>query len=88
MRRKFEWEWEMIENLSQEGVFQSSTYRAKVIGGWLIRTVLRDFKLKGISESTTMIQDRDHEWMIVPKIEEVAVQAPKIKASDFEAPKA
>lgn len=78
MRKKMQWQWEQLDERTQ---------RAQVIGGWVLRTIDFDSKLKLLSCSTVFIPDRDHEWHIVPpKVETVAVPAVD-KSSDFD-PKA
>ena len=62
MRKKFEWEWEVLD---------IETKRAKVIGGWIILHKSTSVTLKGnfsTGESMVFIPDRDHEFMIVPKM--------------------
>lgn len=83
MRKKIEWIWEEIENLN-EGRLQ--TLRAKVIGGWLVNSIIQDLRLKVLSNSLTFIPDRDHEWTIIAPIIEEKPPA-KVAASDFENPK-
>lgn len=70
MIKKMEWNWEPIEDKQN-----IQTYRAKVIGGWILLTVIQDTKLKILSNSTVFIPDRDSEWTIVkPKVEVEASQ--------------
>jgi hypothetical protein len=79
MRKKIEWSWEQID----EG-----TWRAKVIGGWLVLHV-KTFAINGSknynmaqSESLAFVADRDHEWTIVaPMVEEN--KNPTNKVNDF-----
>jgi hypothetical protein len=80
MRKKIEWQWELIEE-ANEGRFQ--TYRAKLIGGWALLTVIQDMKMKVLSSSQVFIADRDHEWTIVPPIQAVEAAKPTVKADDF-----
>lgn len=67
MRKKIEWQSEVLERLD-EGRMQIVRY--KTIGGWIVRSVTSDLKLKILSESMIFIADRDHEWHIVKPIEE------------------
>lgn len=61
MIKKIKWEFELIESKEH-----TQSYRAKVIGGWLVMNVIQDTKLKLLSHSTVFIADRDHEWVILP----------------------
>jgi hypothetical protein len=71
MRRKMEWEWEILDEF---------TKRAKVIGGWLIQH--GSYTNKGsITESMVFVPDKDHDWTIVKPIQE---KKPTVKATDFE----
>ena len=54
MRKKFVWEWEQLDE---------NTRRAKVIGGWIVHTIL--VGTKTASDSLVFIADRDHEWHII-----------------------
>lgn len=75
MRKKIEWVWEQLDERTQ---------RAKVIGGWVLRTIDFDSKLKLLSCSTVFIADRDHEWHIMPPVQaQVAVASIK-KSLDFD----
>lgn len=80
MRKKMEWQWEMIEELN-DGMLQ--TYRAKVIGGWVLKSITQNLKVKLMTESMVFIADRDHEWTIVQPLK---AEEPKTtnKAADFE----
>lgn len=81
MRKKIEWQWEKLD----EG-----TYRAKVIGGWLImhvnQCIVNDSKKRemAISESMCFIADRDHEWTVIAPVQNTPVIP---KPNDFEPPK-
>ena len=74
-----EFKWEMIDDLN-EG--KAQTFRAQVIGGWLIQTIIQDLKLKVFTTSVTFLPDRDHEWFITQPIKEEAAK-PTVKADDF-----
>jgi len=81
MRKKIEWQWESIQDENN-----TQTYRAKVIGGWIVMTVVQEARLKLLSNSTIFIADRDHEWTIVAPMKE---QIPAEKAgTNWENPKA
>ncbi len=67
MRKKFEFEWERIDFQEEENIYYFATYRAKVIGGWIVRTFDVTYKTKSSSESMVFIADRDHEWINLPK---------------------
>ena len=75
MRKKMEWQWEKIDE---------TNFRARVIGGWILRTLDFDAKQKLLSCSTVFILDRDHEWYITKPKEEVEAVKPTVKATDFE----
>lgn len=77
MRKRIEWEWEKLD----EG-----TFRAKVIGGWILhrsRVLEAKNSLSG-SESMIFIADRDHEWHILPKVVQTQKEETKSLAKDFE----
>lgn len=81
-----EFEWEKISEEKEDGVFWFATYRAKVIGGWLVRTFDLTKQHRGLdpalstSESTVFIADRMHEWQI-KKPQELEVAA--VEKSDI-----
>jgi hypothetical protein len=81
MQKKIVWQWELIEN-SPNG--NTQVYRAKVIGGWVLWTVLQDAKLKMLSTSQIFIADRDHEWVVQAPFVEPPAPAPTVKAADFD----
>lgn len=82
MRRKFDgFEWEFID---------SSSWRAKVIGGWLVlhtnSIAMTDGKKRIVSQSESMcfVADKDHEWLILkPGVE---LSASKVTIKDSEIP--
>lgn len=87
MRKKIEWQWEILDN-HDDGVGNSSTTsRCKVIGGWLTHHAF--MKKNAMSESMTFVPDRDHEWEIAKPFNpsDPGKLHPKVNASDFEAPK-
>lgn len=92
MRKKIEWQWELLSQ--DDGFGCVSSWRAKVIGGWIFKSTWWLNKGKegnGISESMVFIADRDHEWEIVKPFnpsETGKPQTPKVNAADFESPKA
>lgn len=77
-----EWEWENLDE---------ATYRAKVIGGWMLlhtkHTTFLGGKKKDMiqSESMVFLPDRDHEWTIVKRVAEKEKLPTKSIAEDFEA---
>lgn len=82
MRKKIEWQWEILDENPA-----SATKRAKVIGGWvLVHQTYYDLGTQKarLCESMTFIADRDHEWHVIPALQEVK---PNVIAADFE-PKA
>ena len=66
MRKKFDWGWEKLDEY---------TYRAKVIGGWLVVNEITSTK-GNCGNAMAFVPDRDHEWMIVPKQPEKAETKP------------
>lgn len=72
MRKKIEWLWERLDE---------ATWRAKVIGGWLVKTEYAEGKL--VATSMTFIPDRDHEWAIAIPKPDIQVERSDI-AKDFE----
>lgn len=61
MRKKIPHSWERMDG---------NTHRCRVIGGWLVIHVSYDLKtLRVLSESMSFVLDRDHEWTLVPPIE-------------------
>ena len=65
MRKRIEWNWEQLDG---------HTSRAKVLGGWIVRSEYVLPKEKLCCTSSVFIADRDHEWAIMPKIEEAPVK--------------
>lgn len=55
MAKKLVWKWEELD---------CHTKRAKVVGGWLIHALVDDGKK--MTSAMVFIQDRDHEWLILP----------------------
>lgn len=58
---KFEWE-EVVDDATDH----FTTHRAKIFGGWLVRTdeFWRDDFFGCQSESTCFVPDPNHEWVI------------------------
>lgn len=56
----FKWE-EIFE--SKSGV-QHLTYRAKVVGGWLILHIMGETGARNISNGMVFISDPDHNWQV------------------------
>ena len=82
MQKKIEWQYEKLDEAS---------YRAKGIGGWVLlhtcHTTIMNCKDKKMvqSESMVFIPDRDHEWHILPVLQEVKAQLKsQVIAADFE----
>ena len=64
MRQKIDWNWERLDN---------STWRAKILGGWLVKSEFTNNK--SASVSIAFVPDRDHGWMInkpKPEFEEIS----------------
>lgn len=55
-----EFKWERIYGDSHSS---SKTFRAKVFGGWIVRSITIDYDF-GKEYSSTFIPDKDHEWVI------------------------
>jgi hypothetical protein len=72
MVKKMPWEWEVLDN---------DTYRAKVIGGWLVAKILKGRKSEDIGQTMVFVNDQDHMWVIL-KPKEVEPVKPSI-AEDF-----
>lgn len=76
MRKRIEWEWHQLDEF---------TWRAQVIGGWIVKCVLgAGSKQAGIS--ITFVPDRDHEWSISDTIKNALQKeesAKKELAKDF-----
>lgn len=72
MRKKIEWSWEQLD---------AGTARIKVIGGWIVCSSISH---KGhLALSNVFVPDRDHEWTIVPPMQEVKVEHKKSLSEDF-----
>ena len=58
--------WEKIDEKSEDGIFWHATYRAPVIGGWIIRSFDLTEKLSNLSTSESMVfvPDPTHTWDI------------------------
>lgn len=80
MPKKLVWNWEKIDEFEQ-----NATFRAKVIGGWLVRHKSYHAKL-GLSETMCFVPDRDHEWVIIsPVTEEKPIATKLVDAGGFKA---
>lgn len=76
MRKKIEWEWEALD---------CDTARAKVIGGWLVKTGWCP-KGKDVALSTVFVADRDHEWHVIPPMAPGELTVNKgLNPADFQA---
>lgn len=78
--KKIPFDWEVVEEKERIQV-----YKSKVIGGWLVLTVVQETKLKIMSQSTVFLPDRDHEWFHIPPYKEEQPPANKL-AAEFGAP--
>ena len=63
-----EFKWERISNAHNSGG-GANTYRAKVIGGWLVNNntytdVINKGNERSLSESMVFVPDPNHEWKI------------------------
>lgn len=72
---KIQWHWEKLDE---------NTYRAKVIGGWLVSHVpfTPSSSKSAPSNTAVFIPDKDHQWLIVEPPVETQPQASKL-AADF-----
>lgn len=82
MRKKFQWEWEQINIFSTVDGTEVMTCRAKVFGGWIVKTIVAHRK-HGLSSSDIFIQDKDHEWIIIEPQKEKIEPEKKIDASEY-----
>ncbi len=57
-------EWEMLSR-NEKHINGCVTERAKVIGGWIVRTICWDGDYQCQSESSVFIPDPEHKWKIV-----------------------
>lgn len=80
--QKIAWNWELIEE-SPNG--NTSVHRAKVIGGWIVWTIVQEIKLKVFNSSQVFVPDRDHLWVILQPPKEEKLRSNKL-AEDFASP--
>lgn len=74
MRKNIPWEWEDLDII---------TVRAKVIGGWIVRTCWQTPD-GYCSESMVFIADKDHEWRIAKSDPEKDEAEPLVNPADFD----
>ena len=86
MRKKIEWLWEMIDQKQEDKVFYFATYRAKVIGGWLVRNFDVTYNAKSTSESMVFVPDPNHDWVIVAPFDPAKKDEAKADAEEFVPP--
>lgn len=62
---KFKWETLFMEEKVNHTIINGSM-RAKVFGGWIVRSMSHTFSEKNLSstESSVFIPDRNHEWEV------------------------
>lgn len=77
MQKKIEFRWEQIEYFGDDDLSGMLTSRAKVFGGWILRTVSWNRKDKCQSESITFIPDVNHQWVILKPISDAEKPAAK-----------
>ncbi len=77
MRKRIEWEWEKLDD---------HTFRAKVIGGWLVSTepFTPSTNKQAPTNSAVFIPDRDHEWHILEPVSEETAQKSSNNSADFD----
>jgi hypothetical protein len=56
-------EWEEIARADESGAY-SYTYRAKVLGGWLVKERAGARASISVSVSLVFIPDKDHKWRV------------------------
>jgi hypothetical protein len=56
--------------------------RIKVIGGWLLNTLITG-KKGDPAISSVFISDRDHEWIVLPQVKEEPPVSKKLDPADF-----
>lgn len=66
--QRIDWKWEQIDHYSPDNISGSTTARAKVIGGWLLRTASWNRMDKCQSESMVFVEDRGHKWKPMPPV--------------------
>ena len=73
MGTHLKFEWEKISEQEEKGVFWFATYRARVMGGWLVRTFDLSKQYAGAatfdlaiskSESMVFVPDGTHRWSL------------------------
>lgn len=67
MRKKFEHQWEILDNYDDGAGASTVTARCKVFKGWLVHHSF--VKKNCMSESMVFVSDVDHEWINLPKAE-------------------
>lgn len=81
MAKKIVFQWELV-NDHHEGKIQ--TLRAKVMGGWILKTIIQDVKMKVFTSNVLFIADTDWQWQpIEPYVDPKVVKANI--AEDFKA---
>jgi len=82
MLKHMPWEWELLESSMSDN---SSTWRAKVIGGWIVKEEVynHDDLETPINSSMVFLPDRDHEWVIKEQTVPQEVEQSNL-AKDFE----
>jgi len=85
MRKRIEWKWEQLDE---------NTFRAKVRSGWLVihksSSMIGGGKITtyNLSESMQFVPDNDHQWEILPPLNEVSNSGKSnttaVNAKDFE----
>ena len=64
MKIKFEWE-KLHERESKEGNGINTTYRVRVIGGWIVKSVMVAWnKEPAVSQTMVFIADPEHLWEV------------------------
>jgi hypothetical protein len=74
MVKKIEWKPEKLDD---------NTYRVKVMGGWMVTTIVNSTKGVGIGVNCIFISDQHWEWYILEQIVDPKVVRNNI-AKDFE----
>lgn len=79
MRKRIEWDWEKVDR---------RTERAKVIGGWLIRSFnyKNEKSFEVTAESMVFVPDSNHDWTIVAPFNPSKPEPEKVDANEYASP--
>lgn len=64
-------EWESLEDTAEQGSVAKTTERARIRGGWIVRTTVRadpgmlgDLSASHVAVAMVYVPDADHAWAI------------------------